>query len=109
MRKKQTKETKEFDVMECTFCKLTFTATFCLEQAIENGYKRLGIEKPSETKIIQMRSEGLRPEPEEENEMEHDHWLLDLATIQLKVNLHDWKHRASCFKSARKSCRYNIL
>lgn len=37
-----------------------------------------------------------------------DGWLLLVSSVQVAVNLHDWKHRKSCFKNGRLVCRYNI-
>ena len=108
MRQKITKKIKEREALHCISCCKEFSATSCLESAIESGYKRLNLQKPTENEIKNMRFQGLRPEPEETNKLEHHRWLLDLASIQMRVNIHDWKHRASCFKSKRPACRYKI-
>ena len=50
---------------------------------------------------------GLRPKPQIEDTHELDRWLLDVALIHDLVNIHDWRHRASCFKSRQELCRYN--
>jgi hypothetical protein len=34
--------------------------------------------------------------------------MLDFMSIQLSVNLHDWRHRKSCYKKGRTKFRYGI-
>ena len=51
---------------------------------------------------------GLRQHEPTFTDMERDLWLLDFACIQMRVNLHDWRHRKSCFKNGRTLCRYCI-
>jgi hypothetical protein len=51
---------------------------------------------------------GLPPEPQTNDALIHDRWLLQLAAIHVSVNMHDWKHRASCFKGGKAECRYRI-
>ena len=52
--------------------------------------------------------QSLRKKPLPQNKVELDLWTLDFACIQMRVNLHDWRHRKSCLKNGRKMCRYNI-
>lgn len=61
-------------------------------------------------KVKQLMSKGIPLRPRNGDKNQLDRWMLDLCSIQLLVNhvLHDWKHRASCFRSSKNSCRYKI-
>ena len=106
MRKSGNKE--EEKILRCRKCETTFTITERLEDALQQGYTRLGKEKPTNELIDNLMWSSLRKKPVSEDKNELDHWMLDFACIQMRVNLHDWRHRKSCFKNDRKKCRYNI-
>jgi hypothetical protein len=46
-------------------------------------------------------------QPDCMNPIENDRWLLDVAVVHGLLNIHDWRHRASCFKNDRDRCRYH--
>lgn len=62
----------------------------------------------SEEEIIDLKWTGLESKPATGNENDLDTWRLQLASIQVSVNLHDWRHRISCFKKTGDHCRYNL-
>ncbi len=64
--------------------------------------------KLNEEETRQLIWKGFPPKPENATKLEIDCWLLNLSSIQLLVNMHDWKHRSSCFKTGGTSCRYKI-
>lgn len=63
---------------------------------------------PNENDTDSLIWHGINKKPLSNNEDEMDLWMLDMACIQLRVNQHDWRHRKSCFKNGRTTCRYGI-
>ena len=47
---------------------------------------------------------GMPLQPTVENVEALDLWLLNFASIQVLVNINDWKHRSSCFKRIADCC-----
>ena len=79
-----------------------------MQKALKHGYNRLNKPQPSEARIDNLIWQTIRKKEACYTKDELDHWMLDFACIQLSVNLHDWRHRKSCFKSGRTKCRYGI-
>ena len=86
------------------------TATSRIEAALENGYQRcFGRRRLDDEEIHQLIWKGLPKKPENgRDNIQLDRWLLNLSSIHVLVNMHDWKHRNSCFKSSSDLCRYKI-
>ena len=77
-----------------------------IDAAFESGYQRLfskGV--PTSQERLQMVWVGLTQHSGPDSE---DKLKLDRAFIQDSVNMHDWRHRASCFKGGKNFCRYKV-
>ena len=57
--------------------------------------------RPTEDEINSIIWRGLPPKPSLTESRIHEGWLLQLAAIHDSVNMHDWKHRGSCFKGGK--------
>lgn len=100
---------KEGQPLRCSLCKASYSATTCIESALERGFQRcFSREKLTCDEISDLIWEGLPLRPPKGNIEFEDHWLLLVSSVQVAFNLHDWKHRKSCFKNGRLVCRYNI-
>lgn len=99
----------ESEILQCDVCKHKCSITTKIEETLEHGFQRC-FEKPrlTETEITQLMWQGLSPQPPFLPKNVHDRWLLQLASIQSVINVHDWKHRGSCFKKGQKECRYHM-
>lgn len=108
MRRRQQGQ-PEKAILKCITCKERCTLTSRIEEALEHGYQRC-YRRPrlTEEEITNLIWHGLPQQPDISNTMDHDKWLLNLASIQSVVNNHDWRHRGSCFKRGDKECRYNM-
>ena len=110
MRKKTTDgHAKEKNSLKCSKCSITCSVTSRIEAALENGYQRcFGRHRLTDDEVRQLIWKRLPEKPVNGDVMELDRWLLNLSSIHMLVNMHDWKHRNSCFKSGGNSCRYKI-
>lgn len=109
MRKRAAKSSGEPAILKCQRCSSTFTISERLAAALDHGYNRCyGRVRLSEEETISLKWSGLAAKPDEDDVLAFDRWQLQLASIQLNVNLHDWKHRASCFKQSCGQCRYHL-
>ena len=92
----------EPEALICDTCKTT-----CIDTALDRGFYRcFGTPRLTDEQTMLLIWKGLEPKPLANEGIELDRWWLKLASIQVKVNIHDWKHRASCFKNGREQCRY---
>lgn len=107
-RMRQPGSGEENKIICCKKCNNIFTVTTRVEAALQHGYDRLNKPKPTNEKIDDLMWQSLRRKPLPQSKDELDLWTLDFASIQMRVNLHDWRHRKSCLKNGRKKCRYNI-
>ena len=108
MRKRPCVGSTEPEALSCDSCSTNCSISSRINAALDHGYQRCyGRSKLSENEIIDLVWTCLPTKPALGNELEMDRWLLNLASIQMHVNSHDWKHRGSCFKNGRKTCRYN--
>jgi hypothetical protein len=96
---------KDFErkILSCKKCNKKVSVTHQVQKALKHGYNRLNKPQPSEAEIDNLIWQTLRKKEASYTKDELDHWMLDFACIQLSVNLHDWRHRKSCFKSGRTS------
>ncbi len=101
---------KDFErkILICKKCNKKVTVNNQVQAALAHGYKRLNKPNPSEEDIDNLIWKSLRKRESYFTKDEIDLWKLDFACIQLRVNLHDWRHRKSCFKNGRTKCRYQI-
>ena len=101
---------KDFErkILICKKCNKKVTVNNQVQAALAHGYKRLNKPTPSEEDIDNLIWKSLRKRESYFTKDEIDLWKLDFACIQLRVNLHDWRHRKSCFKNGRTKCRYQI-
>lgn len=110
LRKKSTgSHSTEKHALRCPICDSTCSVTSRIDAALENGYQRcFGRQRLTDDEVRQLIWKGIPQKPVNGDEMERDRWLLNMSSIHVLVNMHDWKHRNSCFKSGRNSCRYKI-
>ena len=110
MRKKSTgSNTQEKHSLSCSKCETTCSVTSRIDAAMEHGYQRcFGRPRLTDDEVKQLIWKGLAEKPVGKDAMELDRWLLNLSSIHVLVNMHDWKHRNSCFKSGDGYCRYKI-
>jgi ribosomal protein L32 len=101
---------KEFErkILYCKSCNNKVTVGHQVQAALQQGYKRLNQPQPSAEDVDSLIWQTLRKKEASYTKNQKDHWMLDFASIQLSVNLHDWRHRKSCFKNGRTKCRYGI-
>ena len=108
-KKAKNNRTQELDALRCSKCSESCSVSSRIEAALEHGYQRcFGRKRLNEEEVRELIWKGLPPKPENCSAFENDRWLLNLSSVQVLVNMHDWKHRNSCFKSGRTSCRYKI-
>ena len=118
MRNKATTASSEPEALYCSACNESFTCSDRISAAFSAGYRRVfNRDQPSDEDRLELVWDGLGPEPSrlqpdgsptENYEIVHDKWLLNVAFIQNATNIHDWRHRNSCFKGKKKLCRYKI-
>lgn len=101
---------KEFErkILSCKECNKKVSVTHQVQKALKHCYNRLNKPQPSQAEIDNLIWQTLRKKETCYTKDELDHWMLDFACIQLSVNLHDWRHRKSCFKTGRTKCRSGI-
>ncbi len=109
MRMKKKPADVEIDCLQCPLCEKKSTISSQLDVALVHGFNRcFGRSRLSSEEITTVIWKGLESEPSTEDTVAHDRWLLQVAAIHIEVNLHDWKHRESCFKGKKPECRYKI-
>jgi len=99
----------EAKALKCEVCGSFYSISQTIDAALERGFQRCfsrGKLTEEETRDLIWRQLRVKP-PADAAVLEIDRWLLHLSSIQVLVNMHDWKHRESCFKNGRKQCRYN--
>ena len=107
MRHRPVVSSAEAKALKCDACNSCFSITETINAALERGFQRcFGRSRLTEQETQNLVWQKLRAKPPSTDAHELDCWLLHLSSIQLLVNMHDWKHRESCFKNGRKECRY---
>lgn len=108
-RRQPKPEAEEVKLLYCAKCKETFSISEQLDQAMEDGFNRFGVETPSRDEVIDLKWVGL-PKPPNGNTAnpQFQKWLLLISAIQVDVQMHDWRHRRSCFKKKGDPCRYKL-
>jgi hypothetical protein len=107
MRRRPLVPATEASALRCDTCHSCHSISQAIDAAMERGFQRCFCRpKLSPEEIQNFVWRQLRPKPAPTDEHDLDCWLLHLASIQLSVNMHDWKHRESCFKNGRKECRH---
>ena len=108
MRRRPKRDSEELEALFCSECGIQTTCTDRINTALEHGYLRC-YQRPRPTKeeVLNLIWLGLPKQPKSSNELEMDRWLLDVAVVHGLLNIHDWRHRASCFKNEREACRYH--
>lgn len=108
MRSRPTKDEVELEALQCSVCNIKSTCSDRIQMAFEHGYMRCHKKsKPNKQQILDLMWVGLRLKPQIEDTHQLDCWILDVAVIHDLVNIHDWRHRASCFKIRQEQCRYH--
>ena len=110
LRKKRTNSCiAEIPSLRCSKCRKTCSAMSGIDAVLEHGYQRcFSRSRLNDEEVKQLIWTGLPMKPNSNDTMELDRRLLNLSSIHVLVNMHDWKHRTSCFKSSSESCRYKI-
>ena len=99
----------EPEILRCSDCGKCCSITDRLDAVLEHGYRRcFGRGKLTNDEIIDLKWRGVSLKPSTTDTANYDKWLMEVASVQCSVNLHDWKHRSSCFKSGGDHCRYKI-
>ena len=107
-RRKPENNEEESKLLACKKCRRTCTITDQLEKTMEEGFRRcFNRGRLSLKEVIDLKWIGLPKRPET-NTPEFQKWLLQVASVQIDVNLHDWRHRTSCFKKLDGNCRYKL-
>ena len=108
MRNRPVVPATEAKALKCDNCEACISVSQTIDAALERGFQRC-FNRPKltdeETKELVYKQLRVKPLPDAEP-IELDRWLLHLSSIQVLVNVHDWKHRESCFKNNRAQCRY---
>ena len=79
-----------------------------IEAVLDHGFQRcFGRPRLTDEEVKQLIWKGISMKLKSNDIMELDRWVLNLSSIHVLVNMHDWLHR-SCFKSTDNSCRYKI-
>lgn len=100
---------EEPTILCCSKCQQTFSISNRLDCVLEYGHRRcFGRGKLSNEEVIDLKWRGFCSKPNMSVKIAYDRWLLEVASVQCSVNLHDWKHRTSCFKKGGDQCRYKI-
>ena len=108
-KKKSTPCTQEMSSLKCSKCTTTCSSMSRIEAVLDHGFQRcFGRPRLTDGDVKQLISKGIPRKPKSNDIMELDRWLLNLSSIHVLVNMHDWKHRRSCFKRTDSSCRYKI-
>ena len=109
-RRKPANDQEESKLLSSLGCRRRFTITHKLDSVMEEGFQRLfGRGKLNQDEIIDLKWIGLPKRPATNGfSLEYQRWLLQVAAVQIDVNLHDWRHRSSCFKKRGGDCRYKL-
>jgi hypothetical protein len=108
MRHRPVVPASEANALKCDACNKNYSISQTIDAAMERGFQRcFGRSKLTEEETINLVWQQLRAKPPATETLDLDCWLLHLSSIQLLVNMHDWKHRESCFKNGRDLCRHN--
>ena len=54
--------------------------------------------RPNKEEILNLIWLGLPKQLDSMDPIENDRWLLDVVVVHGLRNIHDWRHRYSCFK-----------
>ena len=108
MRNRPVVPATEAKALKCDKCDACYSISQSIDAALERGFQRC-FNRPKltdeETRELVYKQLRVKPLPDADP-LELDRWLLHLSSIQVLVNVHDWKHRESCFKNNRTQCRY---
>ncbi len=108
MRSRPRNEDEEREALRCSVCGIRSRCTDRINAALEHGYLRCYQKsRPNKEEILNLIWLGLPKQPDSTDPIENDRWLLDVAVVHGLLNIHDWRHRASCFKNDRDRCRYH--
>lgn len=108
MRKRVKIDAIEVPCLSCSVFVSSFTCSNVISALKEHGYQQCYARpKLTNAKVENLIWTGLQKN-QKGNLLEIDQWLLNLVSIGEAVNIHDWRHRASCLKNGRLSCRYFI-
>ena len=108
IRSRPRNENEEREALRCSLCGIRSSCTDRINAALEHGYLRCYKKsRPNKEEILNLIWLGLPKQPDCMNPIENDRWLLDVAVVHGLLNIHDWRHRASCFKNDRDRCRYH--
>ena len=109
MRQRMKTDAIENPCLSCSICHSSYTCSEIIAALLEHGFQRCyGRSKLTTEEVDNLIWCGLPKKPQNNNSLENDRWLLNLASVEAAVNIHDWRHRASCFKNSRTACRYSI-
>lgn len=109
MRKRVSIDAEEIPCLSCSACLSSFTCSETVSALLEHGYQRCyGRPKLTNDEVERLFWRVLPKKPQTDDSLKRDRWLLNLASVEAAVNIHDWRHRASCFKNGRSICRYCI-
>jgi hypothetical protein len=107
MRSRPRNENEEREALRCSLYGIRSSCTDRINAALEHGYLRCYKKsKPNKEEILNLIWLGLPKQPDSMDPIENDRWLLDVAVVHGLLNIHDWRHRASCFKNDRDRGRY---
>ena len=108
MRNRPVVPAVEASALKCDDCKSICSISETIDAALNRGFKRcFGRSKLTPEETQNLIWQRLPSKPRTGDLMALDQWLLHLSSIQVYVNMHDWRHRESCFKNQRSQCRYN--
>ncbi|KAI9550846.1 hypothetical protein GHT06_005779 [Daphnia sinensis] len=94
MRHRPVVPASEASALKCDSCNNKYSITETIDAALERGFQRcFGRSKLTEEETINLVWQQLRAKPPARDTLDLDCWLLHLSSIQLLVNMHDWKHR----------------
>lgn len=109
IRRKHRPSALEIPCLRCDRFNGTSTVSCQLESALEHGFQHcFSKNRPNSEQVTDIIWKSLAARPLSSCGTAHDCWLLELAAVHLSVNLHDWKHRGSCFKNGQNVCRYKL-
>ena len=109
MRQRIKIDATEIKCLKCFICHSSYSCSEIIDALLEHGFQRChGRSKLTNEEVENLIWRGLPKKPTSGDAIENDKWLLNLSSIEAAVNIHDWRHRASCFKNCRKTCRYSI-
>ena len=93
---------------QCLICSdyhASYIYSQVIDMALERGFQRcFQRTKLTDLEVEELIWKGLPPKPNLQDNMETDRWLFNLVSIQVAVQIHDWRHRKTCFKSNQLDC-----